>query len=120
MSNLSMGILPGLEVADKLRNSRAATESQEVQDMIKLGEFQNEQADRQLDQDVTKDLISIASGQGRAEGGSLAQDDDDPASLLERLGERYIAGGAPKRGKEMLSAAIDYRKKKSDIEKGGV
>lgn len=119
--NLTMGILPGLETADKLRNSRLARETQAQENMIALGNYQQEQADRELDQRLSAETLaefqSIAQGDGRTKTGTLASEDADFGDLMTRLGERYMAAGAPKRGKEMLEAGIDYTDKVSQVSK---
>lgn len=120
-ANISQGILPGLQVADQLRTSRVARESQAQADMIKLSEFERTQRDEQIDRAVAAQALSevgsIARGDGRQTSGDLVGDDFDPVNFMSRMGQRYMAAGAPKRGKEFLAASIDAADKMSQMSK---
>lgn len=119
--DLSRGILPGLQVADDLRNSRALRESKAQEDMIALAEFEKAQAAEQLDRDLAAQALSevgsIARGEGRQTTGTLVDEEIDPADFMSRLGQLYMQAGATKKGKEFLEAGISYIDKVSQVSK---
>jgi hypothetical protein len=117
--NLSQGILPGLEMADKLRNSRALRESQAQEDMIKLANFQTEQQATELEGKAFQELNSIMTGQGRDRDGDGLVDAEDMGELMVQLGTRMGQAGYGKRAQELLEAGVKYTGELSEIEKRG-
>lgn len=119
--NLSQGILPGLQVADQLRNSAVARAAQEQKSMIELGQYEQEQAQLDAEAEAFQSLGSIMSGNGRpgAGGNLLEQEDQDWGETFTSIGARLAKAGFGKRGQELIEAGIDYQKKAADIEKTG-
>lgn len=119
--NLSQGILPGLQVADQLRNSAVARAAQEQKSMIELGQYEQEQAQLDAEAEAFQSLGSIMSGNGRPGAGSnlLEQEDQDWGETFTSIGARLAKAGFGKRGQELIEAGIDYQKKAADIEKTG-
>lgn len=115
--DLSQGILPGLQVADQLRNSRAARESQAQADMIKLNEVNRERQQEQLEAGAAANLIRIMKGDTPDSEEGQPPTETDFGSFFQRLGEQMYKAGAPKRGQELLVQSVDFRKKESDITK---
>lgn len=114
--NLSQGILPGLEVADKLRNSRVARESQAQEDMIKLSDFNREREQEQIESTAAQNLIDIMKGDV-TDSGESTTDETNFGEFFQKLGTQMYKAGAPKRGQELLEQSVEFRKKESDIEK---
>lgn len=119
--NLSQGILPGLQVADQLRNSAVARSAQEQKSMIELGQYEREQAQLDAEAEAFQAIGSIMSGQGRpgAGGNLLDSEDQDWGDTFTSIGSRLAKAGFGKRGQELIEAGIDYQKKVADIEKTG-
>ena len=119
--NLSQGILPGLQVADQLRNSAVARAAQEQKSMIELGQYEQEQAQLDAEAEAFQSLGSIMSGNGRPGAGSslLEQEDQDWGETFTSIGARLAKAGFGKRGQELIEAGIDYQKKAADIEETG-
>src|SRR5690606_17941554 len=119
--DLSRGILPGLQVADQLQNSRVNRASQTQADMIALSKFEAEQEAAELDAQIAAQALSevgsIARGDGRTTSVDLSDGEADPAAFMSRMGQLYMQAGAPKRGKEFLEASIDYIDKVSQVSK---
>lgn len=110
--------LEGIETAQRTLNSMQARESAAIEDMVKLGTYQQKEKELALDQWASQELSNIAVGDGSTTSG-VVNDDTDFADLFDRIGSRYIAGGAPKRGVEMIEAGMKLRSDRADLEKTG-
>ena len=114
--DLSRVGLEGIETGQRTLNSIAARESQALQDRIKLGEFEREEAELALDRLAVDNAKKIMAGEGR-DITSPEATEDDMARFLALAGSNLAAAGAPKRGKEMMEASLDLLKKRADINK---
>lgn len=118
MVDLSRGILPGLQVADQLRNSRAARESQAQADMIALSNFEREQELEAIEAEAFQSLGSIVAGEGgKNTRVAELEGDAEIGDKLIALGNRVGKAGFSKRAQELLEAGLDAKKKVADTEK---
>lgn len=108
--------LEGIETAQRTLNSEAARESQRIQDFIKMGEFENTEQDRAIDEQALNNAMEIAKGNGLTLEGPEASAEDF-GQFFDTLGTQYLKAGAAKRGTEMITAGMEYRKKAADVDK---
>lgn len=114
--DLSRVGLEGIETGQRTLTAIANRESQALKDQIELGEYQQTQADLELDRIAVGNAKRIMAGEGR-EIGTENTTEDDMARFLALTGGQLASAGAPKRGKEMMEASLDLIKKRGDINK---
>ena len=114
--DLSRVGLEGIETGQRTLTAIANRESQALKDQIELGEYQQTQADLELDRIAVGNAKRIMAGEGR-EIGTENTTEDDMARFLALTGGQLASAGAPKRGKEMMEASLDLIKKRGDIAK---
>lgn len=104
-----------IRTQEDVQTARAARASAAQADMISLANFQNEEAQRQIETEAFQRLSSSMKGDGVSTG-QPGGEDADFGELFERLGTAMYSAGAPKRGEELIKAGIDYRKKTADVQ----